>query len=203
MLEVIDVECTRGDRPLVRDMSFTLSGNELLHVAGSNGSGKTTLLRTLCGLSPPSAGEIRWDGADIRTLGDDYRALLAYVGHHNGIQGELTPAENLRTAACLAGCIEPAVIQHALERVGLMHFAHLPSKALSQGQKRRLALARLLVSKKILWVLDEPFAGLDAGSVAVTEDILADQLAGRRMIVITSHQELGRVTTTHRISLDS
>lgn len=204
MLEVVNLECTRGDRPLVSGMSFALAEGELLHIVGSNGSGKTTLLRTLCGLSVPNAGEIRWNGTNIHALGEEYLEHLAHVGHSNGIQGELTPQENLRTVARLSGCADTSTAERALERIGLTHFAHLPAKLLSQGQKRRLALGRLLVLTRILWVLDEPVSGLDARSIAVMEDLLADHLANGGMIVITSHQELGwRAKAVHRISLDS
>lgn len=204
MLETISLECTRGDRPLISGMSFALAAGELLHVIGSNGSGKTTLLRTLCGLSRPSAGEIRWNGTNIRALGDDYRTCLSYVGHSNGIQGELTPEENLRAAAHLGGHPDASEVEYALEHVSLTRFAHLPAKVLSQGQKRRLALARLLVLSRTLWILDEPVSGLDVRSVAVIEDLFGEHLAAGGMLVITSHQELSwKAKTVHRISLDS
>ncbi len=103
MLEAVDLECVRGDRPLFSHLSFSLKPGELLHVTGVNGSGKTTLLRTLCGLTRAHAGEIRWHGNAISKLGDDYHAQLAYVGHSNGIQGDLTPVENLRVASSLSG----------------------------------------------------------------------------------------------------
>ena len=204
MLETISLECTRGDRPLISGMSFALAAGELLHVVGSNGSGKTTLLRTLCGLSRPSAGEIRWSGTDIRTLGDEYRTCLSYVGHSNGIQGELTPEENLHAAAHLGGHAVVSKVDYALEHVSLTRFAHLPAKILSQGQKRRLALARLLVLSRTLWILDEPVSGLDAGSVTVIENLFGEHLGSGGMLVITSHQELSwKTKTVHRISLDS
>lgn len=204
VLETISLECTRGDRPLISGMSFALAAGELLHVVGSNGSGKTTLLRALCGLSRPSAGEIRWNGTDIRTLGDDYRTCLSYVGHSNGIQGELTPEENLHAAAHLGGYPSVSKVDYALEHVSLTRFAHLPAKVLSQGQKRRLALARLLVLSRTLWILDEPVSGLDARSVAVIENLFGEHLASGGMLVITSHQELSwKAKTVHRINLDS
>lgn len=204
VLETISLECTRGDRPLISGMSFTLGTGQMLHVTGSNGSGKTTLLRTLCGLSRPSAGEIRWDGADIRALGDDYRTCLSYVGHSNGIQGELTPEENLQAAAHLGGYADASKMNYALAHVSLTRFAHLPAKVLSQGQRRRLALARLLVLSRTLWILDEPVSGLDARSVAVIENLFGEHLAAGGMLVITSHQELTwKAKTVHRISLDS
>jgi heme exporter protein A len=204
VLETLNLECTRADRPLVSNLSFALGAGELLHVTGSNGSGKTTLLRTLCSLSRHSAGEIRWHGISIDTLGDEYRRHLAYVGHSDALQGELSGEENLRVAAALVGAVEPSAIRDALERVGLRNIGDLPAKILSQGQKRRLALARLPLLARTLWILDEPFSALDAHSVRRLEGLLAEHLDAGGMIVITSHQEhRWRATTVHRIDLDS
>lgn len=204
VLETLDLECTRADRPLVSNLSFTLSAGELLHVVGSNGSGKTTLLRTLCSLSRRSAGDIRWHGTSIDALGDEYRRHLAYVGHSDALQGELSGEENLRVAAGLVGTVDSIAIGNALERVGLRNIADLPAKILSQGQKRRLALARLPLLAKPLWILDEPFSALDTHSVRTLEHLLAEHLHAGGMIVITSHQEhRWQAATVHRIDLDS
>ncbi|MDH3513547.1 MAG: cytochrome c biogenesis heme-transporting ATPase CcmA [Gammaproteobacteria bacterium] len=198
MLEVIDLECVRGDRPLFSHLSFSLRPGELLHVTGVNGSGKTTLLRTLCGLTRPQSGEIRWNGTGIKKLGDEYHSQLAYVGHTNGIQGDLTPLENLGVAASLSGSTDksPSQIGATLERLGLKAYHHFPSKILSQGQKRRLALARLVVGRKPLWILDEPLSGLDVDSVSLMTTILMEHLAQGGMIIVTSHQEIDVETKT-------
>ncbi|MHB8534695.1 MAG: cytochrome c biogenesis heme-transporting ATPase CcmA [Sulfuricaulis sp.] len=193
---MVELECVRGDRPLFSHLSFRLKPGELIHVTGVNGSGKTTLLRTLCGLTRPHEGAIRWHGAPIQELGDDYRSQFAYVGHSNGIQGELTPVENLRAGACLSGNAEPARIRNTLERLGLAAYSHFPSKILSQGQKRRLALARLVVQDKPLWILDEPLSALDVESVALLTQILQQHLAHDGLIVMTSHQEMAVETKT-------
>ena len=190
MLEAVDLECVRGDRPLFSHFSFGLAPGELLHVLGRNGSGKTTLLRTLCGLTRPAAGEIRWNGTDIHALGDEYRGQLTYVGHSNGIQGELTPEENLRVDVSLSGDADTTLIRATLERLGLSAYHHFPAKVLSQGQKRRLALARLFVQKKSLWILDEPLSALDVSSVTLMTELLVEHLARGGMIVMTSHQEI-------------
>ncbi|MFQ5935753.1 MAG: cytochrome c biogenesis heme-transporting ATPase CcmA [Acidiferrobacterales bacterium] len=205
MLETINLECTRGDRPLVSDLSFELARGELLHVVGSNGSGKTTLLRTLCGLSRPSTGEIRFNGASIAALSDEYHKYLAYVGHSDGLQGELTAEENLRAIAGLSGSEGRANTVHgALERVGLLGSADLPAKILSQGQKRRLALARLPLLARTLWILDEPFSALDMPSVHTFEGLLVEHLEADGMVVIASHQKhTWRAKAVHRISLDT
>ncbi len=190
MLEVINLSCARGDRTLFHGLSFALRAGELLHVTGPNGCGKTTLLRTLCGLTRPLEGEIRWGGNNVRRLGDDYRAQLAYVGHLNGIQGELTPPENLHSVGDLGGKIEADTIDATLARLALDPYHDFPAKILSQGQKRRLALARLLVLKRPLWVLDEPLAALDLRSVEIINGVLSEHLERGGLAVLTSHQPL-------------
>jgi heme exporter protein A len=203
LLDVVNLECVRGDRPLFRDLSFSLKPGELLHIRGANGSGKTTLLRTLCGLSRPAAGAIRWHGSDIHDLGDEYRGQLAYVGHANGIQGDLTPPENLRAAACLAGADARVTPAEALQRLALAPYAAFPAKVLSQGQKRRLALARLAVLNKPLWVLDEPLSALDTRSTDLMTGLLTEHLSRGGLVVMTSHQEFSvAVSTVLQIHLD-
>jgi len=196
LLEAVDLECVRGDRPLFSHLSFRLKPGELMHVTGVNGSGKTTLLRTLCGLTHAATGEVRWNGSAIQELGDDFRSQLAYVGHSNGIQGELTAEENLHAAACLDTAADTTRIQETLERLGLAPYRHFPSKVLSQGQKRRLALARLAILRKPLWILDEPLSALDVNSVALMTEILLEHLARDGLIIMTSHQEIGVETKT-------
>lgn len=190
MLEAVNLECVRGDRSLFRPLSFTLRPGGLLHLLGRNGAGKTTLLRALCDLTHPAAGMIRWDGADVRELGEDFRRVLAYVGHTNGLHGELTPVENLRLDPALDGQATDEVAGDALGRLGLSAFRGFPSKVLSQGQKRRLALARLLLGRRPLWILDEPFSALDVASVETMMGVLVEHLKTGGMIVLTSHQEL-------------
>jgi heme exporter protein A len=202
MLEVFDLACRRGDRQLFSGLSFDLEPGTLLHVRGRNGSGKTTLLRALCGLFSPDAGEIRWNGEDNRRLGDDYRADLLYFGHLNGIKSDLTGIENLRVAATLNGD-EPdeGQLWSALEQMGLMGFEDLPTKLLSQGQKKRVALARLLVSNAPLWILDEPFTALDLDAVDLLQMLIARHVDNDGMVVLTTHQEVpltaGQVRRLH------
>ena len=189
MLEVINLACTRGDRPLFRDLSFALKPGELLHIRGENGSGKTTLLRTLCGLSQPAAGEVRWNGQRIQDQSEDFREQLCYVGHGNAIHGDLTPVENLQFEACL-GTEDRIDAKPALESLGLGRVTRLPAKLLSQGQKRRVALARLVVLKRALWVLDEPFTALDVRAVERLLISLTQHLTQGGLCILTSHQEV-------------
>jgi len=190
LLEVVNLQCARGDRPLFRPLSFALGRGELLHLTGPNGAGKTTLLRTLCGLTHAVAGTIRWNGEEIRRLGDEYRQALAWVGHSNALQGELSPPENLRASAELAGGGELGRIDAILERLALARFRHFPTKFLSQGQQRRLALARLVLLRRPLWILDEPLSALDTASVAIIMELIGEHLSGSGLVVLTSHQEL-------------
>ncbi|KAF0192452.1 MAG: heme ABC transporter ATP-binding protein CcmA [Gammaproteobacteria bacterium] len=202
MLEVTDLECVRGDRRLFTAMNFSLQPGELLHVHGPNGSGKTSLLRTVCRLMEPAAGEIRWCGSPVRALAEDYLAQLLYLGHLNGLKDELSGQENLAINATLAGSrITPQQTQQALRRMGLDGYDDLPVKLLSQGQKRRVALARLLLNGAKLWILDEPFTALDSVAVKTLQAILAGHLDSGGMVILTTHQEFaidaGRVKRIH------
>jgi len=191
MLEVTDLECRRGDRLLITGLSFSVDTQTLLHVQGANGSGKTTLLRTLCGLLQPQEGQIRWDGESITSLREDYCRDVLFLGHLNGIKNDLTGIENLRVAATLDGDHVPdQAIWDALAQLGLAGFEDLPTKMLSQGQKRRVALARLLLSNAKLWVLDEPFVALDVKAVELLQSLIADHVANGGMAILTTHQEV-------------
>lgn len=189
MLQVAKLECRRGDRLLFSGLDFDAGPGTLLHVRGRNGSGKTTLLRTLCGLYTQDSGDVNWKGESIRTLAEDYRRDLLYFGHLNGIKGDLTGVENLRLAATLDGdAADLDAVWEALARIGLKGFEDLPTRMLSQGQKKRVALARLILSRAALWILDEPFTALDVDAVSVLQGLIADHVARGGMVVLTTHQ---------------
>jgi len=191
MLEVTDLECRRGDRLLFTGLSFGLEAGTLLHVRGRNGSGKTTLLRALCGLLTPDAGSILWNGTNTRRLKEDFHRDTLYFGHLNGIKSELTAVENLRVSATLDGdAVEDGRLWEALAQMGLSGFEDLPTKMLSQGQKKRVALARLLLSDAPLWVLDEPFTALDVDAVDQLQMFIAEHVADDGLVVLTTHQEV-------------
>ncbi|MBP0620754.1 cytochrome c biogenesis heme-transporting ATPase CcmA [Cupriavidus sp. LEh25] len=180
---------SRAGRPVLRGIDLALSPGYLLQVLGANGSGKTSLLRVLCGLAVPDEGRLRWHGRPLRAGDPAYLQALAYVGHANGIDPDLSPAENLRFAARMAGsdagAVASALAAQALERV-----AHTPVRALSQGQRRRVALARLSLARRALWLLDEPVAALDTDACARFDAQLDAHLAAGGMAVIATHQLL-------------
>lgn len=191
MLAVRDLECARGGRSLFSGIGFSLSAGDLMRVRGPNGSGKTTLLRTLAGLTRAESGTVLWDGTDVAGMGDEFRARLAYLGHQPALKDELTVSENVRYAAWLGGTpAEDAEIAPALERVGLGRRANLPARFLSQGQRRRVAIARLALAARLpLWILDEPFTALDADAVAMLRALLREHLGAGGEVVLTTHQE--------------
>lgn len=202
-LEANALECVRGGRRLFQNLCFSLTQGELLEVSGANGSGKTSLLRMLCGLLSPTAGEILWQGANISSLKEEYLKGLAYLGHANGVKAELSALENLRIYGGLAGGQQPGEekISAALERMGLKGCEAVPAKTLSQGQQRRLALARLLVGEHALWILDEPLTALDSAAVRLVQSVLEEHLKGGGLAVLTTHQPLeagaGRTLQIH------
>lgn len=196
MFQTVALSGSRGERQLFSDVSVTVKPGTLLAVVGANGSGKTSFLRMVCGLLSPDGGAILWQGKDIRQLKELYSAQLIYIGHLNGIKDELTPVENLKVSACLAGDESSgAVVQKALEAVGLGRSVQLlPTRVLSQGQKRRVALARLWLSTRPLWLLDEPFASLDAVATSYVTQRLQSHLSNGGMVVVATHQEIALPT---------
>ena len=202
MLETTNLSCVRGDLRLFRDINFTLESGELLYLHGHNGSGKTTLLRTLCGLVLPDEGEVCWNSENIRAMQEEFAAVVLYLGHKNGIKGDLTGIENLRISSLLDGFeISEQQAWDALERIGLNGHEELPTKVLSQGQQRRVALARLLVNKSKLWVLDEPFVALDKAAVGLLQSVIREHLENDGMVVLTTHQEVP-LTSGHAKNLE-
>lgn len=190
-LEANKLQCIRGDRELFSDLSFQLESSQLMMLEGRNGSGKTTLLRTLCGLYMADQGEVLWNGSPIKKQDEEFRRELLYLGHLNGIKADLTVLENLRINCLLAGeVVGENDLMKALDEIGLFAFEDFPTSQLSQGQKRRVALARLLVSKSTLWILDEPFVALDIAAVELLQFIIAKHVDHGGMVILTTHQEV-------------
>lgn len=185
------MECVRGDRKLFSNVSFSLAPGTLLQVTGPNGSGKTSLLRIICGLMLPENGEVRWQGANIRSLAEEYSRSITYVGHRNGVKEELSSLENLRISSGLAGFkTNREQAQQALVRTGLGGRENLRTRFLSEGQRRRSALARLLTCTTTLWLLDEVLASLDQAAGALVGSIIGEHLNKGGIAIVATHQEL-------------
>jgi heme exporter protein A len=189
----IDGLCSvRGDRELYQGLNLRVGAGKILLVEGRNGSGKTTLLRMFCGLIEPTEGHILWRGVPIRELAEEYTRELLYIGHRPGIKEDLTPVENLQIATTLDGVdITEEAAWNALGRMGLQGFEDLPTRYLSQGQKRRVALARLLVNTAMIWILDEPFVALDAAAVEELQEVIRAHAASGGIVILTTHQSVG------------
>jgi heme exporter protein A len=186
-LSASNLTIERGGRPIISNLSFALSAGECLAVTGPNGAGKTTLLRALAGFLPLQCGIVSLSPPPQETLSQQ----VHYVGHADALKGLLTVAENLEfLAALLDAGLSGVPVAEALAKLGLAHAAHLPVACLSAGQKRRAALARLLVIRRPIWLLDEPLTALDAASRVLVGQIMTDHLTQGGLIVAATHAEL-------------
>lgn len=200
MLEAINLDCVRGERRLFHNLNFHIDAGECLLVRGQNGSGKTSLLRMLVGLTPAAAGAVHWQGSPIKKLGDGYRRELLYCGHSLGLKDDLSATENLTFSMALSDeSVTADAVLDALGQAGLQGREHLSVRALSQGQKRRVNLARLLLQKRALWVLDEPLTALDAQASQWVVRVIDQHLSGGGIVVLTTHQDLTLAGTAHVI----
>lgn len=182
-VEAADLACVRGGRPVFAGVDFQADSGELLAITGPNGSGKSSLLRMLAGLLPPAAGHLRIDPVDP--------PALDLLGHADGLKPALTLRENLRFWARLfAGSADDGLITDAASRVGLGHALDLPAGVLSAGQRRRAGLARLSLSRRPLWLLDEPGAALDRDGEAVLGGLMQAHLAAGGAIIAATHLAL-------------
>jgi heme exporter protein A len=190
VLEARAINAWRGDRHILRDVSFVVRAGEFLKITGPNGVGKTTLLRVVCGLLPAENGEIDWCGRPVRGVADEFHAQLGYLGHPNSLKADLTARENLRFLAGLRQELTDKDIDAALERCGILSRGDLPARVLSAGQKRRLALARLLLAEASLWVLDEPVTNLDTAGISLVEELIQDHVSHGGLALVAAHQSL-------------
>ena len=190
-LQVQHASVERAGRQLFAPVSFELQASQAMHLQGDNGSGKTSLLRGLCGLSPLSQGQVLWDGQPVQEVREGFLRDVFYLGHSLGLKDELSALENLQTTAAMAGqVLHLQEAEQALAAQGMSNRMHLPLRVLSQGQKRRVALARLQVSKARLWLLDEPMVALDSAAQHTLIDLLRAHTAQGGMLLFTSHQAL-------------
>lgn len=184
------IGCIRGERCVFEQLSFRLAGGEALVLVGRNGAGKSSLLRILAGLLMPAAGRITWDGADIIEDTDSYRTRVRYVGHADAVKPALSTAENLHTWAVLWGgrAAAAARARAALAHFGIERLADIPGRWLSAGQRRRVALARLLLAPAPLWLLDEPRTALDADASVLLDQAVERHRAAGGMVVMALHE---------------
>lgn len=189
MLSVHNLACERGRRELFSNLGFELHPGELLYIRGANGTGKTTLLRSICGLSQPAKGHIHWHNKPVSEQLNDFHQQLCYLGHRNGLHPELTAKENLANDVALHSDNPSCSIDAALRSAGISDKADIAVKYLSQGQQRRVALARCLVRNSKLWILDEPFTALDDKAIDWFINVIATHLAEGGMVLLTTHQD--------------
>ena len=197
MLEATSLAAVRGRTRLFDNVALRLAPREALFVTGPNGSGKTTLLRILAGLTAPASGTIRLGGETVAPFDARLRDHVAFSGHHPALKDELTAVENLMALVALAGARATSEqIVKALERVQLTRQRMLPARVLSQGQRRRIGLARLTLVDKPLWILDEPTTALDSDGIALLTSLLRQHLDADGAAVIATHQRVDVANAT-------
>ncbi len=191
-LTVDRLTAERAGRPVFADLCFTVRAGEAVGIVGRNGAGKSTLLRVLAGLLPQAAGQATLEPPDSDDPDAPVSERAHYLGHADALKPALTPLDHLGFVAALLGRgPAPATPRQALERVALSHAADLPCGYLSAGQRRRVALARLLVARRPLWLLDEPATALDVASQGVLVEVIREHLAGGGLVVAATHGPLG------------
>lgn len=200
LLEAVDLSCERDDRILFENLNFTIRGGTLTRIEGPNGAGKTTLLRLLCGLAPRQTGQILWCGEPLERVREAFHRETLYLGHRTGVKSLLSPVENLQAYFTPRHTVTRDQLWNALEQVGLAGYEDVPSHSLSAGQQRRVALARLLLSRERLWLLDEAFTAIDRDGVRMLENLLLKRAQTGGAVVVVTHHELS-VNVAERIVL--
>ena len=187
-LQVKNLACWRNDQLLFEKVNFTLTPGTVLFLQGENGSGKTSLLRILCGFRLADEGDIFWNDKSTGSF-PEYYENISFVGHKNGIKDELTVEENLNLMRSVATASNIKT-DEVLKEIGLFKKSDVLSRLLSAGQKRKLALARLMMTNNSFWVLDEPFTSLDKNSVVFFESLIKKHIARGGMLILTSHHDI-------------
>jgi heme exporter protein A len=200
-LGVEAVHVWRGDRHVLKGVSFAIHPREALHISGRNGSGKTTLLKVACGLLRPEQGRVTWRGRALSEVRTDYQHALAYASHEPALKGDLTALENLRFMVGLKRRSSVAELRTCLQRTGVASCADLPVRVLSAGQRRRVAMARVLGMRALLWLLDEPFTNLDAAGSQIFAGLITEHVESGGMAVVVAHHELVLPTAARRLEL--
>jgi len=195
------VHVWRGDRHVLRGLSLHAHPGELLHVSGPNGTGKTTLLRVVSGLMRPEKGSVAWRGRSIAAAAAEYQSALAYASHEPALKSDLTALENLRFSVGLKRRVTTAELRSSLERTGVAHCADLPARVLSAGQRRRVAMARVLAFRADIWLLDEPFTNLDGSGSALLSGLLAEHVGQGGLALVVAHHDLDVAAQTRQLEL--
>jgi heme exporter protein A len=186
----VNLTCVRAKRPLFQRLGFKLQAGEALYIKGENGAGKTSLLRLLAGLGEPERGDIYWCGQKIRSVAESFNINRLFLGHQNNLNPVLTPLENIKISWGLEKnkVLPNLQIEEAFDALGFK-LKDVPCYTLSLGQKRRVALTRLILSQAKLWLLDEPFTGLDSAGVQLIKNLILTHLNQGGMVVYSSHLE--------------
>src|ERR1700719_3152407 len=200
-LEFEQVHVWRGDRHVLQGVSAHIRPRELLHISGPNGTGKTTLLRVVCGLLRPEQGSVSWLGRSITTYRTEYQSALAYASHEPALKSDLTALENLRFSVGLKRRVTAAELRSSLERTGVANCADLPARVLSAGQRRRVAMARVLAYGADVWLLDEPFTNLDGSGSSLLSALLAEHVGQGGVALVVAHHELNLAVPTRQLEL--
>ena len=188
---------------MLKDVSLELGPSQLLHVSGPNGTGKTTLLRVVSGLLRPEQGTVSWFGRSISSVRDEYQAQLAYAAHEPALKGDLTALENLKFAVGLKRRVGAGELRSCLERTGVAACAHLPARVLSAGQRRRVAMARVLAMRASLWLLDEPFTNLDTPGSDLISALLRVHVGEGGSALVVAHHDLTLSCNMRRLELNA
>lgn len=187
MLSVAGLHLWRGDRHVLRGVGFAGEPGRCVLLTGRNGAGKTSLIRVIAGLLEPEEGTVAWRGKSTRDFRHEFHSEMAYLGHEPPLKGDLTGQENLRFATGIRRAVTGAEIEAALSRTGAQSFADRPVRTLSAGQRRRVALAGVLLTQAPLWLLDEPTTNLDSDGQTLVRDLIAEHLDRKGLVVAAVH----------------
>lgn len=201
-LSVEKVHVWRGERHVLKGLSIAVCARELLHISGPNGTGKTTLLRVASGLLRPEQGTVAWLGRPILSSRAQYQAQMAYSSHEPALKSDLTALENLRFAVGLKRRVTIQELRDVLERTGVLPVADLPTRVLSAGQRRRVALARVLAMNATLWLLDEPYSNLDAAGTELMSGLLQAHVEAGGVALVVAHHTLALDCNVRRLELN-